>query len=623
MSSWDKLPAEIIIKIAKKIDSRKDIIQFQLTCKSWAPLAQQRLYADIKLTTEFQLRVFTKNMTSNPSLGLFVERLHISGIHYVFKHMNDFSKWTEYCPNIRQILATCRIHKRFWQLLIRALQEGKWRQLHLIEPPITSQTLVDYGQAVWEIRDKLTELRISDELHQIEAWPGEGKESSHSVAEKILAFPKVQDLTLIKRPGYMHIFDFNEHIDNCVSLKKLKIQCFLPPYQDPVKNRQFAERRMLSGVSTIKQQHAVKQLCITLPLFRDDSLTYIMQKFPSLSALNLYTVQFINTERSTSLSYEVCHEFLEYISKIQSVNIDRLEIKDVCELLPITFNNRIKLNKRKTVFIINYINSPRKKDSSILRIKIDRSYGNSNIEANRLCSFRDQTKCNYSIRIDFFAPEHYTGSNLPHVTLIESLGNEMTTLQLDCKAKTEVFMNIARGYFLDHILANCSRLEDLDLIGAFLLHCSSTLPVKKCLNTLSLRRCDVYPGFFSGLSPLLPLLGILHLDNCKFISEDGQQLPKQSYLTVNMPHTSIDCLRLSFSANYDRFSVNLKLRGEKEKYFVIANRQYPTLSTVPKIETSYRLNDDLNDEHCFIIDIECSNLKKLHITGSACMSLHI
>jgi hypothetical protein len=97
------------------------------------------------------------------------------------------------------------------------------------------------------------------------------------------------------------------------------------------------------------------------------------------------------------------------------------------------------------------------------------------------------------------------------VTLLENLGNEIAALQLDCKAKTEVFTNIEKGHFLDHILANCPQLEYLRIVDTFLAHCSPALPVKKKhLDSLTLSICGIYPSFFNELSPLLPSLGSLY-----------------------------------------------------------------------------------------------------------------
>jgi hypothetical protein len=95
-----------------------------------------------------------------------------------------------------------------------------------------------------------------------------------------------------------------------------------------------------------------------------------------------------------------------------------------------------------------------------------------------LSILNNQIKCSYSICINFGNLEDYADSILSHMTLLEGLGNKITALQLDCRIKTGV-LNVARGYFLDHILANCFQLEHLVLIDAFLSHCSPILPIKK------------------------------------------------------------------------------------------------------------------------------------------------
>jgi hypothetical protein len=635
MSSWDKLPAEIIIKIVKELVSYKDIIQFQLTCKGWASLAQRRLYFCIRLTTEYQLNAFIKNIIVNPVLGLLVERLDISSafslstsylnnshtsqyysVNYrrpsMFnKQCSDFRYYfttlTVYCPHIKQILEPGQFEEEIWQLLIEALQEGKWRQLHLIEPPTPyTRRLVYYASAVWEIRDRSTELEISDELCQIVAWLEKDTESSHSVAENTLAFPRLQNFALIKRNNYMHAFGFNNYIDNCVSLKKVTMY-LLCHHSHQVGDTAIREVRMLGDIFSIKQQHAIKKLDVVLGFFHEDLFMYIMHKFPSLSELKLTVYN--PKEHSTSPSNEFCHKFLEYISKIQFINIDYFKIRNVCELLPIKFKDGIKLYKRKALFVITYSNLYGVGDLPFLSIKSERSDSFQQFAIDAVSNISKLKKHNFNICIKLGVPKHYNGSALPHVVLIENLGNEIAALEIDCRTKTEVFTNIARGYFLDHILLNCSQLEKLDLTGVSLVHCSPILPVKKLLDSLSFRMCDIYPGIFTELSPLLPSLQSLRLYRCNFILENGQHLPQNPRLTMNMPHTSIDSLHLSFPPNYHSFCVKVKLHGEKIRCYALSSIHSPFFLKGPSAERFYYLDDGC----CFVMNLECFSLKLLHV----------
>jgi hypothetical protein len=663
MSSWDKLPAEIIVKIAKELTFYKDIIQFQLTCKGWAPLVQRRLYFYIRLTTEYQLNAFIENITANPALGLLVERLDVSRAfsacrleteHHSLhsrslirsnrsypKLLDYFTTLTEYCPNVRQILKTLKFGEEIWLLLIKALQEGKWKHVHLIQSSAMFKEFVHYEQAVWEIRDKLTELQISDVPHQNTARSEKDKQPFYSVAEKIFEFPKVQNLTLIKEKGYVYIFDFNEHIDSCVLLKKLRIISFLP-HLDPVKYRTLRERRMFNDISTIKQQHAVEELHVILPLFRDDSLTYIMHKFPSLSTLKLRCFRPLDKVDSTSLSYEVCRKFLEYISKIQFVSIFQLRMKNVHELLPITFKDRIKYGKRKTLLIISYCDSLNNEDlhllsietkrnhcysinneiSHLFGIETERSHCGSIINVEQPSDFMNQTKCDYAIHTQFPTQVHHAESTLMNVPLIESLGNEITALQLNYGPKYEAFTIVPRSCSIDHAWANCSQLEHLLVVYASLIHCSSTLPVKKHLDTLHLKNCNVYHSFFNEISPLLPSLGSLHLENCFFFSGDHQQLSQGSSLVVDMLHSSIDNLRLSLSTSVNSMYVKVKVHDKKEKYYAIANIYSPVLLTGSQAESLYHSD---NGRCCYLIDLRCYSLGLLYfkslLFGSTCYGI--
>jgi hypothetical protein len=161
------------------------------------------------------------------------------------------------------------------------------------------------------------------------------------------------------------------------------------------------------------------------------------------------------------------------LSKIRFINIRQLEISNVCELLPITFKDRIKSDKAKTLLIINYNSSPLNEDMSGFTIKTERNSTRS------LFYIKEHAKSNCKIEIFLTDPKHYSGSTLPHVALIKCVGNGIITLHLYFSIETDVFSNIARGYFLYLIWANCSQLETLELINVSLIRCNLTLPVKK------------------------------------------------------------------------------------------------------------------------------------------------
>jgi hypothetical protein len=453
-----------------------------------------------------------------------------------------------------------------------------------------------YAQAASIMQERLIELRINDAFEDgsFGRRLAYNTDTFNSLANGIDSFPKLQYLTLM-RHDYIHIFDFDEYIDKCVTIKRLEIHVTIPfPNNDL--DRVFYERRMVTDMSHIKQQNAISQLFVSLTLFNDDTLTYIIRKFPSLSTLDLACFDDNKRYRNVlpSLSKDVCLEFFSYISKIRDFRIMKLPIRNACGVLSSALINKIRSEKKSIVLKISYCSSG-------------------------CIDIRTEPK-NYIMTVEL--PFDRTESSLPHLQLLENLGDQVASLDIrldhesyldhnSTRAEDDVLVNMKKGNFLDHILENRSNLQRLDVTGPFLVHCSPHIQANKNLAHLSLTHCDIYLGLLPELSLQLPSLKQLEIDHCEVVSEDGTAFLKKPVLNVCMPQTSLDKItfRNPLSAAFVQgFCIKIEDHAGKETYYKRAHLE-TTVLTGPQAEHEYHLMRDgyLN------IYIQCTSIKHISL----------
>jgi hypothetical protein len=189
-----------------------------------------------------------------------------------------------------------------------------------------------YAELAWMLRDRLTELFICGEsFFSSSKQPVDAiiRTNNDQLVESLASFRKLESVD-IELDG-KHIYEFDKYIDACPpsSLEIVKITSYVSP-QVLLNDSDFQKRAMpqRNDLSKIKQWPQVKQLSVTIPIANDDSLLYLMQKFPSLLEFELNAntenqLGYVNRQFAANLSRQTLDSFYLYLSSISNCFIEK------------------------------------------------------------------------------------------------------------------------------------------------------------------------------------------------------------------------------------------------------------------------------------------------------------
>ncbi|KAL0146189.1 hypothetical protein V8B55DRAFT_1583739 [Mucor lusitanicus] len=141
-TSWANAPGEILYKVLRDFDGdSKTLIQLQLTCKDWYPVAQSIMYETIRLY---------RNASYNNKNPLLLKTLQLPGRDYASKvkkilfysySLSDrdiLIKVIRMCPNVRGVENSIRRETEGYFLLLLELHgQGYLRDLERVGSPIS------------------------------------------------------------------------------------------------------------------------------------------------------------------------------------------------------------------------------------------------------------------------------------------------------------------------------------------------------------------------------------------------------------------------------------------------------------------------------------------------------
>jgi hypothetical protein len=324
MHSSQSFPFEIITVILNEIDLEDETttLQCQLTCKLWNQLVNKRIHRCVDLSdSRHYYGKFTLRILQDPSIGEMVREIRFN------RWTDDFDIYAIYCPNLVSLICESG-STNYLKKLRRKLYYGAWPKMDTIQHPgIFMSDYSVYAELAWLLRDRLTALFIFGESFFTEQIDDDHHQQ---LTESLASFQKLQsvDFELFGK----HIFEYDPYIDACpLSLERVKITSYVSP-KVLLNNSDFQSRAICQPLEHIRQWPQIKQLSVNIAIANDDSLLYIMHKFPSLLEfeLNVGTenqLGYLNKQLAVNLSRQTLVSFLFYLSCIPNCFIDKFYIK--------------------------------------------------------------------------------------------------------------------------------------------------------------------------------------------------------------------------------------------------------------------------------------------------------
>ncbi|KAI7902888.1 uncharacterized protein BX663DRAFT_486183 [Cokeromyces recurvatus] len=634
----ENLPSELLSSIFKNIETYSDISQCQLVCKKWYLPAQKRLYQNIFLFSPKDAIKFSntilKSSTTYSKLGLLVRNVTLLDRCATFENSydKDLPEWLDafvnhlafLCPHL-EALYCGNIHlKSFWEKIKNILSTHTcWPRLTYIEHPQTVEANEYYLYTAIAARHTLKSLVLRDSFGPFHKVKYRDFFSSclSNVGD---TFVNLETLELHKMTQ-SHVAQFDLILNTLPStLKSLYIIMDLPEVYVMTETQQSTLGRILrrrntnpgifitlsdcntsysiSNWATLRPLDKITQVVGKVLLHNNDSLLYIMYKFPHLYHINMELQPVSHLKQTVELLPSRILQFFKFVTKIPCYDIHfyMANIKDTathifsesfCGIVHFGFQTSIKLPK------IRIHNNPHNPMQQVLSMSLP---------------IMQTTKINEYIQ---------------QIELIQLLGNRWSYFILSCAPffnESNPHLNLSQicepslfhfitGYCIDLVLQHCPNLKYFEWSHSQLLQCD---PKNPCINwsihTFAIASSWVNESVFYGLSYRLQGLKDLYLSDCRFISDIGRCSPwrnNTNCVYLNMPYTTFDCIHI-LKTSFDACFVKLSMPHSNKQHLIFIHQESTELAYLD--ETEYQRLSNIY-KGAMYVDVYCRRLEKLII----------
>jgi hypothetical protein len=629
MRSWGNLPEEILQLIFEsngksfyKLSSgiqQEDIYQCMRVCKNWKLPAQHVGYYMVVFTNEASLLKLVRAFSnSKDSPGHFVKHL---GMYYHGK-----KSFRDTCIRYLDSLATLlprveyldlpNTNPDFYSKLIDIHSNSNWKSLKYWGHP--DQDCLDlYATCALLYKDTVNNLLMCDK-----PWVGEASDNSlyygqyRRLYNKLDQFSSIEDLYFRR-----HSNDSVEQFDSVfIKVPKVKIlNIGIYPVADRVVPR---SNQPTIDLSLVAPQPSVESFDLSSAMYDDNSLLYIMHKFPSVKSLH------INTERDefdeddyihsklistdSNITAATLAKFIDFTTATQHYSVDiNLKCRVIADAL-LEYSEGRGANAFGPL-VLKYVAH----SSEQLRNAENENSAELLLRKTQFWEYKNGITIHYNAK----------GHQLPHLYAIERCGQfvEVLIIQMDAdnvklkqisKETNRDAYNLATGYYLDHIFLHCPKLKRLYLENSEFVHCNPNITQSKSITHLHLNKVTFGSDMFPELSARLPSLKYLEMINCQSFSllmsntHDG---------FVDMGYTSFDSIYMKYTySNLIMEYFFVKISTEKgEKYFKLTMDPEARNYATENIDIRQYEEISLRGVRTFKIHLRCKSINAIHIEALA------
>ncbi|KAL9545152.1 hypothetical protein MBANPS3_007285 [Mucor bainieri] len=545
----DELPVELLHLVFNHLQN-DDLFQCQLTCKSWYRPAQRYAYRNIYLRYQAQAEKYLDTIAAAPELGLFAESIDLNEVFlpqfYAAspERFKILSRLAELCPNVRY-LNTSDTNNGFFKSLLPVYRQGHFQHLENIPIPKGWAVFRDYVQCVMAMRGKLTRLTIGDATNRQCYFDDIFQDDfMDEMSSKLDEFTHLKSLSFIKHTD-KPIFEFDDVLQRCPQLESFSFTAYSLKRIASIGMFNYLGDDIYLPVDLrqIQPQPRISSFTGNFLLMSDESLKYIMFKFPRLLHLDINTnhqdhqlVADLKT-RGFGLSSKTMLQFLSYLFQMKSAKFHNVCMPDAvgflsCLLDSEGFNGVMEITYKREDH--SYIGA----DNPMLQFDVDSSSSHSSTwDASKITAIFEVAQ-----QYDKALLREQTANTLPHQALLATSGKHLQYLTLaNISQSVMQDHNVDTGCLLDYTLQNCASLKGLSMVDCSLvIGYRSPLALKatnRSIETLSLEQCQLEPQDLTYISLQIPLLKHLNVINCEFAHTS-----LSGSIEIDMPSTSLDTL---------------------------------------------------------------------------------
>lgn len=566
------LPFELLTFIFSHL-AKSDILQCQLTCKSWHEASTKHLYSKVVINTDDKSFLFVRTLLNSFHLGNYVQDIFTEKL---FRTKTDGTFWDQrrllntlikQCPNLSVINADDP-DLSFYARILYAASQGQLSRLCVLPFPYSS-SLESYIYTALLFKSSLTTIVLQDneryfgpDLNQLEAY--------QTLKDQIHEFEHLEDLGFYYLSN-KRLSQFDEIIEDCPNLKRITIELDSEDERGQIVN--------FEGV--INPRPDINELECNWEQIDDGiQLRYVVRKFPNLKSL---TVRNENADRFTAI-HIACDDLIMFLC--------------YAVVIP-SFSMIININKQqlsKVWFELMKVDD-KFRDITFEYVSIYDEIGEIDLK------FDSKTT---EISFPFDEDE----VELAHINFFSKVGSMVRTLNIQGSmgsSRWDIFYDID---WIFQTLQLCPSLHALTISGCpYKIQPNYRLSQHPQVRNLFIDRINREDSteFFKQLSLSFPNLACLRL------SYFGNRINKRDLDVIFMPNSRLDMLvldNLPFSRHYECTTIEfyIKLDLDTGLKFFKCNSQTGVLAVD---ELHYNLSKT-NDR----IEINCLSLARLVINNS-------
>lgn len=602
MSRWISLPTEILVniihqfettpvKICDALTDKKipihttDLLQLQLTCKSWSLVTRSIIYKSVvlkhgsRLENVSRLEKFMITL-SNSDTGVLIENLHID---FSLNRLSYVSTIAQNCPNLKILYARYCLIGRFWEKIRIERDRGFLKKLEVIpvlHPLVEVEYIVTkYNLAAFQLRQSLRELVIYDMGVALSA-------------DKLLCFPKVDTLCL-KLTKYTNIYTIDQYIKNHLSIKFVRIR-----YENDTSN---VIANNANSDALIHASSQVKRLEVISSVYNYRLYTYVMQTFPNLETIFLdYR---ISGGYTSLLSTTEAVPFFQYLMNMREVSA-----------------KFYFYGKRNDIMLQLY-----DKNNTIRHLHLQYNPLLSSRDGSVSLKMSTAALIKGKIRIDLAFPNDALLS-LPRIGFVEKSGFNLQCLEIDLTlsgndvklARSQEIVNEFgqnRYSTLSEILHYCPKLCDLLIASTPLDEFGDSIQLeqkKRVYQKVIFERVAFGPLFLPGFSRHVSYISDMRIIESSLANKwqfsnilNGVNV---TYIDMHMPDTKFGDITYSDYAFLKRIYLTLQKTGEDQHICYYGDKD-----SLKKIPLFFEPPSSTNDDPILCISIKCIDVCKITI----------